>query len=162
MRARLKASLPSPAALFIGAPLWGLVMMFSAVTVLYVRGSLLWRADGLLLAIYFVGAMIGFAMALPVSRFCGLGRRLETRFAATFFSLTLFTTGMTALIFAMQYRAFYAQWHDPFLTRYWILQFIFTSGAAVVHYVALGLRLYLPIGIVALFATSAIMAHRMR
>lgn len=162
MRARLRASLPPPAGILAGAPLWGLMMALSAALALHRQGRLDLSADGTLVGLYFAGGLVGWALTLTPARFCALGRRPETRFAAFLFWLTAGTVGATALLFAVQYRAFYAQWHAPFPTRIWIFQLVFTSASAAYQFAVMGLRLYLPFGFLFLLAASAIMARRVR
>lgn len=161
MIARLKASLPSFREI-AGAPLWGLLMALSAMIGLYFEGRLDSADDFRLLAIYFAGGALGWLLMLPFARFSGLGRGVETRFAAFLLWLTVGTTGSTALIFSQYHRAFFAQWHDPFLQGFWVYQFLFTTAGAFYQFAVLGLRLYLPLGFLCLLAASAIMAQRMR
>lgn len=162
MLARLRASLPSRAELLAGAPLWGGLMALAAGLSLYIEDRLSFPADRDVLVLFFAGGMAGWVLMLPFARFFALGRPPETRFASAFLWLTVATIGTTALFFALQYRSFYAQWHAPFLTHIWRLQFLFTSASAVYQFAVMGLRLYLPLGFIFLLAASAIMARRIR
>lgn len=162
LRARLKASLPSTGTILAGGPLWGILMALSAATSLYAQDRLWLSADLDILGLYFVGGLIGWVLALPFARFCAAGRRPETRFAAWLLWLAIGTIGVTAGLFALQYRSFYSQWHAPFLSRIWVYQLVFTSASAVYQFAVIGLRLFMPLGFMLLIATSAIMARRMR
>ncbi|WP_370868971.1 hypothetical protein [Ectorhizobium quercum] len=162
MRARLKASLPGKTELLAGAPVWGMLMALSAAASLHLGKRLDFPTDTVLLALYFAGGALGWSAALPLARFCAAGRRPDTRLASCLFWLSVATVGITALLFALQYRSFYAQWHAPFMTRIWLNQFVFTSASAVYQFAVMGLRLYLPLGFVFLLAASAIMARRIR
>lgn len=57
------------------------------------------------------GAVLGWLAALPLARFASHARPPETRLAAAFLFLGAGTAAFTALLFALQYRQFYAQWH---------------------------------------------------
>ncbi|MNY76595.1 hypothetical protein D3C86_2162310 [compost metagenome] len=58
------------------------------------------------------------------------------------------------MLFALDYRAFYARWHADAGTRAWLYQFAFTSLVAFYQFLVLGIRLYLPVGGAALLAAS--------
>lgn len=162
VRARLKASLPQRGELLTGALLWGVLMSLSAAFMLHLENRLSLPADLKLLVLFFIGGFTGWVLALPFARFSGLGRRAETRFSACLFWLSVGTIGVTVVLFAFQYRAFYAQWHAPFLSRTWMYQFVFTTASAFYQFAVLGLRLYLPFGFLFLLTASAILARRMR
>ena len=67
---------------------------------------------------------------------------------------------MTSAIFAVIFRQYYAQWHgDPF-TRIWLVQLVFTTASALYQFAVLGIRLYLPVGVIFLFAASWLLADR--
>ncbi|WP_374708636.1 hypothetical protein [Shinella sp. CPCC 101442] len=144
-----------------GAFLWGLLMTACAFLSLRMEG----RDENFhlakLLAIYFAGGFFAWPVALPVARLLTRRRNIETRFAAHFASLSLCTIVMTAFFFAMDYRLFYAQWHQPFGTRVWIYQFIFTSIGATYQFLVMGLRLYLPVGLPLLAGASLWLALSM-
>jgi hypothetical protein len=76
------------------------------------------------------------------------------RFALAFLGLSLLTIGMTATIFALHFRAYFAEWHDDELSVRLAFETGFTLAAAVYQFLVLGLRLYLPIGVIALLGAS--------
>jgi hypothetical protein len=159
---RLRTSLPGWRIAVFGSLLWGLGMAASA-------GFTLWQ-DGLiqdlklvfLLLLYFLGGLLGFPFALFLMAFTGAGRRFDTRFAASFLSLAICTVLMTAFLFSLQYRQFYAQWHAPFGTEIWMFQYVFTAASAVYQFMVSGLKLYLPVGMVMILVTAAFLARRIR
>lgn len=114
-----------------------------------------------ILAIYGAGGFAAWLAALPIARLTARRGRLETRFAAHFALLGLGTILCTAFVFAIDYRAFYAQWHQPFGTRIWAFQFFFTSIGAVYQFLVMGLRLYLPAGLPILAGASLWLARAM-
>ncbi|QFY60227.1 hypothetical protein FZ934_07150 [Rhizobium grahamii] len=162
MPGRLRAALPPYSDLLIGAILWACQMLLSAGLALYIRNRLETSHSAELAALYFFGALLAWPLALPCARFIAYRRRIETRFAAFFLALAAFTILLTAFLFAMDYRAFYSQWHAPFGSVTWAFQFVFTGASAVYQFSVLGLRLFMPLGLLCLFGTSFILAKRMR
>ena len=144
-----------------GALVWGALMTVCAFLSLTMEG----RAESFhltkLLLIYFAGGLLAWPIALPAARLLTRRRSTETRFAAHFALLSLGTIAMTAFLFAMDYRLFYAQWHQPFGTRIWVFQFIFTAAGAVYQFLVMGLRLYLPVGLPVLAGASLWLARSM-
>lgn len=111
---------------------------------------------------YALGGALAFPFGLFLARLVSAGMRRETAFAAMLLSLAVATMAVTAGLFSLQYRSYYAQWHADAFTRIWFLQFVFTVAAALYQFAVLGLRLYFPIGFVALLAVSAWFARRAR
>lgn len=115
-----------------------------------------------ILLIYWAGGAAAWLVALPLARLTARRRSVETRFAAHFALLSLGTVLCTAFVFAMDYRVFYAQWHQPFGTRIWMFQFLFTSAGATYQFLVMGLGLYLPAGLPVLAGASLWLAKSMR
>ena len=161
LRLRIVASLPSLPEILLGSPLWGLTMAVSCLVALFLRHGAETAHLRSILLLFFCGGLIAWPLALVLGRFCALGRRRETRFAAFFLCLTVFTVAATAFLFALDYRLFYARWHAPFGSRIWAYQFVFTLAGAVYQFLVMGLRLYLPLGFAALGLTSLWLADRM-
>lgn len=118
-----------------------------------------WETPALIgtnVVLFAFGGAIAFPIALYLARLLAVGARAEPAFATAFVSLAAATIGFTALFFALDYRSYYAQWHAEPLTRFWAIQFIHTSAGAVYQFAVLGLRLYFPLGFIALFAGSLI------
>ncbi|WP_367714908.1 hypothetical protein AB2N04_13235 [Nitratireductor sp. GISD-1A_MAKvit] len=161
--ARLRKALPSPRVAFAGAALWGGVMGANAVILL--SRQLEWQAEprALLLGALFA---LGGALAFPAGHFMqalvARNARAETRFSAAFLAFAIATLAITAALYAMQYRLYYAQWHGAFLSPSWIIHFVFTTAGALYQFAVLGLRIYFPWGLAALFALSLVYAVRPR
>lgn len=159
MRSRLARSLPSVREVLIGAPCWGLAMALSAWLALWLReNDATFHLKGIL-ALYAAGGLLGWPLSLFAARWLARGRATETRIAAFLLCLIAGTIGTTAFLFALDYRAFYAQWHATAGTRIWFFQFLFTSLAAFYQFLVLGVRLYLPLGAVALAFASLVLAR---
>lgn len=156
------APIVPPLSLYLGGAFgWGLLMAACAFVSLVMHGR--WQTFHLekLLAIYFAGGLAAWPIVLPVARFLTRRRTVETRFAAHFALLSLGTIAITAFLFAMDYRLFYAQWHQPFGTRIWLYQFVFTLLGAAYQFVVMGLGLYLPVGLPILAGASLWLARAM-
>ena len=72
------------------------------------------------------------------------------------------TMGLGALIYALIYRAGYAQWHDPIFTRGWLVQAVFTMAGAFYYWAVLAVRLIMPWAIVPLALGALAFARRSR
>lgn len=159
---RIKTSLPSLKIALFGGLLWAFSMSLSAFLALWFHIRLETPYLTKILLLYAAGGFLSFPFSLFFATFFGSGRRGDTRFAASFLSLTCCTIAMTAFLFSQQYRLFYAQWHDDFGTGLWLNEYVFTSAAAVYQFFVFGLRLYLPLGLIELILASLWLAKRMR
>lgn len=144
-----------------GAVCWGLAMTGCAFASLVLEGR--WQTFhlGELMLVYFSGGFGAWLLALPVARLLTRRHGIETRFAGHFALLGLGTVAVTAFVFALDYRVFYARWHQPFGTRIWAYQFAFTIAGAAYQFLVMGLRLYLPAGLPLLAGVSLWLAGRM-
>ena len=160
--AHLRRSLPSLATTLIGSACWALVMAASAVIGVWRDG---WESEAKFVTIallFGAGAAIAFPVGLTLARFMSSGKSAERAFAACFLGLALSTIGVTGMIFAFDYRSYYATWHEEILTITWMFQLVFTTAGALVQFAVLGVRLFFPLGFIALFAASLWFARSMR
>lgn len=155
-------TLPFAALLLAGAPLWGLAMVASLLVWQWHGYRLLSFHLEALALLFFLGGTLGWLASLPIARAVSRNRRQENRLAACFLGLTLGTTGFTALLFAFQYRMFYARWHDPFLTVTWCIQLVATSLGAIYQFLVLGVPNFLPVAFPLVLVVSFALAKRMR
>ena len=89
-----------------------------------------WETDAKIATIallFGAGAALAFPVGLTSARFVSSGKSAERRFAADFLGLALSTIGVTAAIFAFDYRQYYADWHEEMFTVTWMFQFVFTT-----------------------------------
>lgn len=145
-----------------GAVLWGAVMGASAYANLLVGA---WETPAKLHALamlFAAGGALAFPLGLFLAGFLSEGRRAETRFAAAFISFAAATIAVTALLYALQYRLYYSAWHAETFSITWVLQQIFTTLAALYQFAVLGVRLFFPLGFLALSAASLWFARRPR
>lgn len=164
MRAAVRdrlAGLPSVWVLATGALAWAALMGASAWLSLWRQG---WQTAGAIADVALVFA-IGGALAFPLAITAATMLRIEHpagRFAAAFVALTVLSSAFAAALYANQYRLYYSEWHGEPLSRLWAYQIVFTSLAAIYQFLAVGLRLYFPLGFVALFGASLWFARRAR
>jgi hypothetical protein len=158
-RARFVRAIPSWREALIGGPAWGLAMAFSAWCALWLREhDETFHLESILL-LYALGGLVAWPLSLFAGRSIAQGRAVETRFAAYLLCLIAGTIGVTALFFALDYRLFYSQWHAAAGSRIWFHQALFTSLSAYYQFLVLGVRLYLPVGAVALLLASLRLAR---
>ncbi|EDQ33445.1 hypothetical protein HPDFL43_09422 [Hoeflea phototrophica DFL-43] len=159
LRDRLHAARIGWRETLLGAIGWGAAMALSAQASLWLSNAALTSHYWNLTALTFAGAALAWPLSLSAFRFLAFGRGREPAFAAAVLCLIVFTIGITAVLFAIIYRNFYAQWHgDPF-TKLWLIQLAFTSASALYQFAVVGLRLYLPLGVVLLFAAAVLLAR---
>lgn len=152
---RLRRAVPTAGASLVGTLAWAAVNGLGAALVLLLARD--WQTPANIrevAAIFVIGSAISFFPAAWLARFVVAGNRFEMRFAAAFLALGLVTMLATTAVYALQYRLYYAQWHEPFGTITWAFQFVFTGLSAAYQFAVLGLRLFFPVGFVALFAFS--------
>ena len=77
-----------------------------------------------------------------------------SRFAFFFAALCILTVGLTALIFAVQYRLSFPQWSAPIFSFEWLKRTFFTTMSAAYLFSVVGFRLLMPWGLIALFIAS--------
>lgn len=144
--------------LLAGSFAWSLAIAASCAVALLSRAWQNDEARAAVVLLFGIGALAAYAPAMLVAHRLG-GQRAETRFAATMVLLAGATIGVTAVLFGLWYRLYYAHWHEPALTIGWIFQFAFTMAAACYHFLVLGLRMFLPLGLPALLAFSLVHAR---
>lgn len=161
MRRKLKNALPGAWLALCGSLLWAAAMAASAAVSLWLYDRIDAPSLPAIVILFAIGGAVAFAPAVTISGLIGSVRH-DTRFAAVFVALTVTTIGITALSYALHFRFYFTQWHaDPFTVQ-WAFEFGFTIAAALYQFAVLGLRLYFPLGLVALFAISLWFANRSR
>lgn len=98
----------------------------------------------------FTGGLFGHVMAsrLPASK------PSTVRFAAFFAATAVMTLGLTAFLFYVPQRAYFAQWHADAFSIQWVFQAVFTGLGSAYLFVATGLRPLLPWAVIALALAS--------
>lgn len=142
--------------------LWGVAMGASALGVLLLENWETPQKIRTVTALFALSGAVAFPLGLILARFLAYRRQREVAFAVAFLSFAFATACVTGGFFALQYREYYAEWHADAFTRIWFLQFIHTIAAALYQFAVLGLRLFFPIGFVALLVASFWFARRPR
>ncbi|MDQ6437229.1 hypothetical protein RB623_24520 [Mesorhizobium sp. LHD-90] len=162
VHARLRKAFPSWRIALAGALLWGLAMAGSAAVNLLADG---WQTTAKVVevaTVFAAGAALAFPAAYAAAGILAGNRGWETRLASAFLAFSVGTIGITALIYALDYRQYYAAWHAEAFSFTWMHQFAFTLAGALVQFAVTGVRFYFPLGFLALAAVSAWFAHRAR
>lgn len=152
MAVRLARALPPARTAFVGAALWAGAMSLSAFL-----GAAHWATAshrGLIVAFFGCGGALAFPLALFVARLLTEDATASRRFAAILLSLALITAGLTALLFALDYRIYHSAGHADAFSRAWAVQLFFTTAGTVYQFAVIGLRLYFPFGVAALVAAG--------
>jgi hypothetical protein len=158
----LSGALPPLRLTLAGMVVWGIAMGASALLTLVLENWETPQKIRTVTALFAFGGAAAFPIGLILARFLSYRRQRETAFAVAFLSFAFATVCITAGLFALQYRDYYAQWHADTFTRIWFLQFGFTIAAALYQFAVLGLRLFFPLGFVALLVVSFWFARRPR
>jgi hypothetical protein len=159
---RVRRAVPSTVAALFGALLWAVAMGASALTGLWLDNWETPEKIRFVVLLYAMGAALAFPIGLFAARLISLDRQAEVAFAAAFICLLAATLAFTGGLFALQYRSYYAEWHAEAFTVLWAFELVFTSLTALYQFVVLGIRLYFPLGFVALAIASVWFARQQR
>ncbi|NRG18073.1 hypothetical protein HPQ64_10265 [Rhizobiales bacterium] len=112
-------------------------------------------------ALFSAGGFLAALMALGIAGLIAKYRpQPSARFAAMFIALTLATAGITALLFYLQFRIYYSQWHEPHISRGLLTEIIFTLASSGYIFGVKGVRLLTPVALPLIFAVSFLYARR--
>lgn len=144
------ATLPSPSTIVFGSAAWGLLMAACAMTGIWLQNRLIIANPLAIASVYFYGGSLAFAPALWLARLVSgrLGRALRSATGAAIMALA--THLLTAAMFALQYRVFYAHWHADFPDIVWFFQLAFTSAGAAYTFTVGSLTFYWPMSCLAI------------
>ncbi|MCR9123835.1 MAG: hypothetical protein NXH91_16345 [Phyllobacteriaceae bacterium] len=137
-------------------------LLSGLLTVLTLRWQFGWSDHGQIAtvgAIYAAGAGIGFPAALLATSFALPRARRRWRIVATVVLAILAILGATYLIFFLEHRSYYSQWHDAVLTRHWFWQQFFTALGGAAQFAVMGVR-YFGLGALALIIAASWWVHR--
>lgn len=139
---------------------WSAFMAASAALSLSLSG---WQTQAHIarVALLFgLGGLFAFPPAILLAGWLG-GRWTGTRrFALAMVALAVATISVTAMLYALQYRLYYSEWHDNVFTVRWMFEVGFTTLAALYQFAVLGMRHFLPLGLVGLAVVSIGFARR--
>lgn len=136
------------------AIIWAVFLALHTIVNLWLSGWQSFSSIANLAMLIFVGSFIGGALGWLCTIWVAARLVAPKRFAAAMVLVLLGTVGITAGLFALQYRLYYSQWHMPAFTIGWFFQFAFTSLSAVYLFAVQGLRLLLPFSPLGLFIAA--------
>ncbi|MFN4011928.1 MAG: hypothetical protein ACK4K8_18410 [Pannonibacter sp.] len=114
-----------------------------------------------LMVIYGLGGLTGALLAWPLALWIADRRTAATaRFAAIFLLLGLGTAGATAFYYFLQFRLYYAAFHQTPLSRDWVLETLMTGANAGYLFAIDGTRILLPAGLPLLVCAALIFVRR--
>ncbi|WP_146610135.1 hypothetical protein [Rhodobium orientis] len=127
---------------------------------LYWRETAFNTRTGAILILFALGALLGGFLAYVLAATVAGARPFSARLAAIAVALMAITAGVTAFLFFLQFRVYYAQWHSDHFGRLWLMQMAYTGATAVYIFMSSGLKLILPFGLPVLFAAAWVFARR--
>lgn len=157
-----RSALPPARIAFPGALLWAALMAGGVLASLLLAG---WQTPAkirFVALLFAAGGASAFPVGLFAARLVSPGRRPEAAFAAAFVCLLVATIGFTSGFYGLQYRLYYAEWHAPAFTRLWANEYFYTFAASLYQFAVLGMRLYFPVGLIALFGAGLWFARQPR
>ncbi len=149
------------ARIVVFALVWALAMAATgAVSLVWTRGWALDAQAQLLMGMFAAGGFCGFVGAWLLLGFVPDSWDAARRFALAFILIGAGTVGFTALFFALQFLAYFSQWHDDHASKRLLFETVFTILSACYQFLVLGLRLYIPFGLLALIIAAWAYAQR--
>lgn len=140
---------------------WAITMATTcAVSLLWFRD---WAVDDqtkLLIGIFAAGGLFGFPTARLLLGLVPEKWTPTQRFSSAFILFGAGTIGFTALFFALQFIDYYSQWHDDHASKRLLFETVFTILSACYQFLVLGLRLYVPFGLLSLIVLALAYAQR--
>ncbi|CAN5150365.1 hypothetical protein BH10PSE9_BH10PSE9_02950 [soil metagenome] len=142
--------------------------IFAAVNFACLAGDAVFRrqemTDKLSLAflLFAAGAALACLMAWPLAGLLARRRPPSVRLAAILLLLMAGTAGFAAFFFFLQTRQYYAAYYPAEATFEWLFHFAFTGAGAAYQVGVLGVRYFLPLGLIPLFTAAFIFAAEPR
>ncbi|MEM1048966.1 MAG: hypothetical protein AAGL24_22630 [Pseudomonadota bacterium] len=110
--------------------------------------------------IFFAGGLAGGGFAWIVTALLARGRAWSARFSLALIANAVSVPPATAFLFFLQYRTYYAQWHEEPFTTVWFWQIAFTGATALYLFAVSAVKYIFPLGLPLLFGVAAIAARR--
>lgn len=141
--------------------LWAFLIASAYFALTIGRGYAVSERSLVSVALFAAGSFIAAPIALGLAGFVARYRpQPSARFAAMFIALTLATAGMTALMFYLQFRIYYSQWHETHISRGLLMEILFTGASSGYIFVIRGVRPLLPVALPLIFVVSFLYARR--
>jgi hypothetical protein len=139
--------------------LWACLMLISASFSLWQSNGFLTSHLSSILILVFFSALIAYPLAIVTLHILDRHKRFETQLAGSFLFLTIATSGVTAIVYSLNYWNFFHQWHSAPFSRLWAWQFFYTNLGALYQFAVMGLGLFMPLGIIFLCLISVYIAQ---
>ena len=112
--------------------------------------------------LFAAGAALACLLAWPLADILTRQRPPASRLAAILLLLMAGTAGFAAFFFFLQTRQYYAPYYPAEATFEWLFHFLFTAAAAAYQVGVLGVRYFLPLGLIPLFVAAFAFTVRRR
>ncbi|MGH6762861.1 MAG: hypothetical protein ACRECW_14875 [Phyllobacterium sp.] len=138
--------------LVAGSIFWAALMAASATLVLTLWN---WRSPdqvNLIIALYFIGGLLAWPLAVFMLKFTAPHRSRETAFTSAFIFFSLSTIATTTALFIVQFQMFRMSLHD----HHTLLnaKTVWSVAMTVYQFAVIGMRLYLPFGLFVVLGAS--------
>ena len=157
---RAAAALPSPSLVIFGSAIWGILMAATVMAGMWLRNGMSTTNLVAIISVYFYGGSLAFAPAVWLGEFLFGRRGTIARFVGGTLIVAIAVHAATSGIFALQYRAFYAHWHNDFPSIVWFFQFGFTTVGGVFTFTVGSLAYYWPLSCLAVLGFGLWFARR--
>lgn len=109
--------------------------------------------------IFFAGGLAGGGFAWIATALFARGRVWSARFSLALIANAVSVPPATAFLFFLQYRTYYAQWHEDPFTTVWVWQIAFTGATALYLFAVSAVKYIFPLGLPLLFGIAAVSAR---
>lgn len=113
-----------------------------------------------IISLFALGGALAYPPGLLVARFLSGNQHGERAFAAMLLSFGVCTAGITGLCYVVIHSVRHVDWQPGGSAEIWAFRIAFTILGALYEFAALGMRMYVPIGLAALFIVAAWHARR--
>lgn len=153
-------ALPSPSLVIFGSAVWGIVVAITAMAGMWMRNGMISANLLAIASVYFYGGSLAFGPGLWLGEFLFGRRGKALRFVGGTLVIAIAVHAATSGIFALQYRVFYAHWHNAFPSVVWFFQLGFTTVGGVFTFTVGSLAYYWPFSCLAFLAFGLWFARR--
>lgn len=160
LAARAACALPSPSLVIFGSAAWGIVVAVTVMGGMWLRNELISANLLAIASVYFYGGSLAFAPALWLGELLFERAGKGVRFVGGTLLTAIAVHAATSGIFALQYRVFYAHWHNAFPSIVWFFQLGFTTAGGIFTFTVGSLAFYWPFSCLAFLGFGLWFARR--
>ncbi|MFK5979068.1 MAG: hypothetical protein QM488_09305 [Rhizobiaceae bacterium] len=141
--------------------LWGPLIATMIALPLYLKGHRSTHDMQMVVLLCVSGGSIAAFLTRVFSHWLTKNSTKTARFAATLGFLSAGTVATTAILFGLQFRTYFSQWHEEIFTLEWVFQLVFTLAYAAYIYGSTALHLLIsPMNVVILILCAWIFEPR--